>query len=210
MPALFIAAVALTGTFSTFQFASAVPESGMVAWRNPTGFGGSLFGGFSYNLFASMQQDLAANSDVVLFLARVSESAPANSELYWKLISLDTFDGSYWLPGNLGISRPASPDQWEAPDFAWQGNQVRVQSVVRIENLRQNYLPVLYSPRGVESDNSILMSSYRSREDGSLKFDARTQEGLIYRVTSDIPIPDLALLATEGGELSPAVRQRPS
>ncbi|HEX2420399.1 MAG TPA: DUF3488 and transglutaminase-like domain-containing protein [Acidimicrobiia bacterium] len=203
LPITMVVIVALAGTFSTFRFAAAVPESGMVAWRNPTGFGGGLFGGFSYNLFTSMQEDLAGESPEILFLARVSESAPPTSELYWKLITLDTFDGTYWLPANLGIRRAESPSHWEAEDFAFQGETVLVESVVRISALRENYLPVLYSPRSLETDDRLLSASHRSREDGSIKFDARTKQGLEYRVISEIPVPNLAALATDGDSLSP-------
>ena len=203
LPIMMVVVVALVGTFSTFRFAAAVPESGMVAWRNPTGFGGGLFGGFSYNLFTSMQQDLAGDSPEILFLARVSESAPPTSELYWKLITLDTFDGTYWLPANLPIRRAEGPSHWEAEDFAFQGETVLVESVVRISGLRQNYLPLLYSPRALQSDDRLLSASHRSREDGSIKFDARTKQGLEYRVISEIPVPNLAVLATEGDSLSP-------
>lgn len=203
MAVLMVSLVAGAGALSANRWAAAVPESGLVAWRNPTGFGGGLFAGFSYNLFTSMQQDLAEESPEVLFVARVSESAPPNEELYWKLISLDTFDGRYWLPASLEIRRPVSPGDWEASDLSFNGDTVAVETVVRIEALRQNYLPVLYSPRGLETEDRLLAQSYRSREDGSVKFDARSQQGLIYRVRSEIPVPSLSILASEGGELSP-------
>ena len=198
-----VALVAAAGTLSVARWAATIPESGLVAWRNPTGFGGGLFAGFSYNLFTSMQQDLAEESPVILFVARVSESAPPNSELYWKLITLDTFDGNYWLPAPFDSKRPTSPSDWEAPDLAYTGDTVAVEAVVRIEALRQNYLPVLYSPRGLATEDRLLGQSYRSREDGSVKFDARSQQGLIYSVTSQIPIPNFSILASDGDELSP-------
>jgi transglutaminase-like putative cysteine protease len=62
---------------------------------------------------------------------------------------------------------------------------------------------MLHSPVALSSEVSLLEDSYRVREDGSLKFDARTYQGLTYRVTSDIPVPDLAALATRSGRLSP-------
>jgi transglutaminase-like putative cysteine protease len=150
-----------------------------------------------------MQQDLAEDSPAVVFVARVSESAPPNNELYWKLITLDTFDGTYWLPAPLAINRPTSPSDWEASDFTFAGDTVAVEAVVRIEALRQNYLPVLYSPRSLVTEDRLLQQSYRSREDGSLKFDARSQQGLLYSVRSQIPIPNLSILASDGDELSP-------
>jgi hypothetical protein len=55
----------------------------------------------------------------------------------------------------------------------------------------------------LSSDVELLSDSYRVREDGSVKFDARTYEGLTYRLTSEIPQPDLAALASPNGTLSP-------
>ncbi|MGH8958266.1 MAG: DUF4129 domain-containing transglutaminase family protein, partial [Acidimicrobiia bacterium] len=65
------------------------------------------------------------------------------------------------------------------------------------------YIPILYSPRSLQTDDPLLLASHSSREDGSIKFDARTKEGLEYRVISEIPVPNLAVLATEGDALSP-------
>ncbi|MGH8957393.1 MAG: DUF3488 domain-containing protein, partial [Acidimicrobiia bacterium] len=140
MPILMVVVVALAGTFSTFRFAAAVPESGMVAWRNPTGFGGGLFGGVTYNLFASLQQDLIADNLEVVFIARVSPSAPPNEHLYWKLITLDTFDGTEFRPANLRIARAQREPEWEAEDLAFRGETVLVESIVRIAALRQAYI----------------------------------------------------------------------
>lgn len=203
MPILMVAFVALAGTLSTFRFAASVPESGLVAWRNPTGFGGGLFGGITYNQFASLQQDLIADNPEVVFIARVSPSAPPNSQLYWKLITLDTFDGTEFRPANLDISRANDQSDWEAEDLAFRGETVLVESIVRIAALRQPYIPILYSPRSLQTDDSLLFASHRSREDGSIKFDALTKEGLEYRVISEIPVPNLAVLATEDESLSP-------
>lgn len=203
LPLLTLGVVVLAAGGAARGFAATVPEAGLVAWRSATGFGGGLFGGISYNLFADMQQDLAGQSPEVVFVARVSESPVPNSELYWKLITLDTYDGEFWLPANLEVNRPRSEADWEAQDLAFTGPTVRVESVVRIASLRQNYLPVLYSPRSLTTDDELLSASYRTREDGSVKFDARTWDGLEYRVISDLPVVDLSVLASSGGALSP-------
>jgi transglutaminase-like putative cysteine protease len=157
----------------------------------------------SVNLFTSLQQDIVNQSSEPVFLARVSQAAPPNRDLYWKLITLDVFDGDHWLPGSLAIGSPGPNDPWEADDFSFQGPTIRVEQVIAIGSLRQNYLPILHSPVALSSEVSLLEDSYRVREDGSVKFDARTFQGLTYRVTSDIPVPDLAALASRGGKLSP-------
>ena len=204
LPVVTVIAVASIAGGAARGFAATVPESGLVSWRNATGFGGGLFGGVSYNLIASMtQQDLVGQSPEVLFVARVSESSPPNSDLYWKLISLDSYDGDYWLPANLTVNRPFAESDWEEADFQFVGPSVRVESIVRVVSLRQNYLPVLYSPRSLVTDDPLLADSHRAREDGSVKFDARTTEGLTYRVVSDLPQPDVGALASTGGVLSP-------
>jgi transglutaminase-like putative cysteine protease len=203
LPALTLLLIAMAAGGAARSFAATVPESGVVAWRTPTGFGGGLFGGVSYNLFTSFQQDLASQSQEVMFAARVSENAPPNSDLYWKLITLDAYDGEFWLPANLNLIRPADAADWEASDFVFRGPVVRVESVVQIVGLRQNFLPVLYSPKGLETGDPILAGSYQAREDGSVRFDARTSDGLVYRAISDLPLPDMSVLASTRGELSP-------
>jgi transglutaminase-like putative cysteine protease len=203
LPLLTLGVVALSAGGAARVFAATVPEAGLVAWRSATGFGGGLFGGVSYNLFADMQQDLVGNSDVVLFVARVSPSPVPNSDLYWKLINLDTYDGETWNYSEQDFTRPVSESDWEAQDLAFMGPSVRVEGVVQIESLRQNVLPVLYSPRSLTTDDDLLSASYRVREDGSIFFDGRTRQMLQYRVTSDIPRMDLSVLASSGGALSP-------
>ncbi|MDP3984154.1 MAG: DUF3488 and transglutaminase-like domain-containing protein [Acidimicrobiia bacterium] len=203
LPTAIVTTVVVAAVLATGAFAATVPESGMVRWRNTTGFGGGLFGGVSYNLFTSMQQDLVGNDSTVVFVARVSEASPPNEDLYWKLITLDNFDGEFWLPANFAVNRPSGDENWEADAFAFVGPTLRAEQVVRIMGLRQNYLPHLYSPVALDTDNELLAESYRAREDGSIKFDGRTIEGLTYRITSDIPQPDLSVLASAGGRLSP-------
>ncbi|MGQ0849076.1 MAG: transglutaminase family protein [Actinomycetota bacterium] len=203
LPVALIFSLSVTGSAVATRFAATVPESGAMAWRNPTGFGGGLFGGIAYNLFTSWQQNIVSESDETVFAARVSESAPPNDDLYWKLITLDTYDGDFWLPASLTIQRPQRPDEWEDDDFSFRGPSVRVESVVRIDAFQEVYLPHLYSPRRLETTDRLLLDSYRARADGSVRFDARTTPGLMYQIISEIPQPDWATLASSGGELSP-------
>jgi hypothetical protein len=58
-------------------------------------------------------------------------------------------------------------------------------------------------PRVFESDADIVTQSLRARPDGSVRFDALSYEGLTYRVTSQVPVPNLTALALDGAGLSP-------
>ena len=202
LPLLTLGVVALSAGGAARVFAATVPEAGLVSWRSATGFG-SGFGGVSYNLFADMQQDLIGQSDRLLFVARVSPSPIPNSELYWKYINLDIYDGESFINSAQEVTRPRSEGDWEAADLAFMGSTVRVGSVVRIVDLRQGQLPVLYSPRSLTTADDLLAGSYRVSEDGSVFTDARTREDLLYEVISDIPSMDLSVVASSGGALSP-------
>lgn len=203
LPLLTLGVVALSAGGAARVFAATVPEAGLVAWRSASGFGGGLFGGVSYNLFADMQQDLVGQSNEVLFRARVSPSPIPYSELYWNLITLDTYDGESWTYSALAETRPRSEADWEAQDLAFTGATVRVGSVVRIESLRMRLLPALYSPRNLTTGDELLAASYRARADGSVFSDGRTQDGLLYEMVSDIPVYDWSVLSSVGGTLSP-------
>ncbi len=197
------AIVAVTGSvYASSAFAATVPESGVLEWRSQSGIGTGLYGGSSFNLFVGLQQSLISLSDDPLFYATVSDSAPPNRELYWRLITLDVFDGANWIPSAQSFARQGD-SRWERPDLAFQGPTVRVAARVRLAGLAQQLLPVLYSPVSLESDVELIRESFRVREDGSIGIDLRSREGWEYEFQSDVPQPDIAQLASLGGDLSP-------
>ncbi len=189
---------------ASMGLARAVPSLGVLPWRSQSGLGAGLYGGTSFNLFVGLKQSVTSLSDEPMFVARVSESAPDNSELYWKLITLDTFDGVNWMPSAQSFSRPyRGGTRWEREDWKFQGPTVRVAARVRIEGLAEQLLPTLYSPVSLESPIPLISESFRVREDGSIGIDVRTKRGWEYEIIADIPQPDFGRLASVGGELSP-------
>lgn len=184
--------------------ASAVPALGVIPWRSQSGLGAGLYGGTSFNLFVGLKQSITSLSDEPMFVARVSDSAPPNEELYWKLITLDTFDGVNWMPSAQSFSRPYRGGiRWEREDWKFQGPTVRVAARIRIEGLAEQLLPTLYSPISLESPVPLISESFRVREDGSIGIDVRTKRGWEYEIVADVPQPDFGRLASVGGELSP-------
>lgn len=197
--AVFGVAAAVTGSAA---LAAAVPETGLVNWRNQTLFGFGIYGGFSSNLFVGLQQQLVSQSDEPVFLARVAGADP--KDLYWRILTLEEFDGVNWSPAELPVRRPTGRTGWEAADLAFRGPTTPTNQVVVVESLRQNLLPVLYAPIDLTIENSpLLQDTFRVRADGSVKIDALTTEGLTYRVSSEVPAPDYRALATRGETLSP-------
>lgn len=187
-------------------FAATVPESGTLQWRTQTGIGSGLYGGSSFNLFVGMQQSLVSLSDEPLFYATISDTAPPNSELYWNLITLDTYDGENWLPGSQSWAKQGAT-RWEREDLAFQGPTVPVAARVQVAGLRESVLPTLYAPYALRSDENLIREGFRVREDGSLGIDLRTNPGWEYEIEANVPLPDINYLASTGGTLSPIFAQ---
>lgn len=183
--------------------ASVVDSNGAITWRNPGGAGTGLAGGgISYNLFVGLRQQVVSQSDEPVFVATVSENAPSNRQMYWRLITLDEYDGVNWTAGSIGFSDPTS-DSWGDPEMAYRGPTIDVRQAIQIASLRQDYLPVLSSPVDVQSVDPLITSGLRVRDDGSLNVAGRTSDGLTYVVRSQVPVLDVAQLASSGGELTP-------
>ena len=184
-----------------------VDANGAITWRNPGGAGTGLDGGgISYNLFVGLRQQVVSQSDEPVFVATVSDNAPSNRQMYWRLITLDEYDGETWTAGSIGFSDPGDRP-WGDEDMAYRGPTVEVRQAIQIRSLRQDYLPVLAAAVDVQSDDPLLNSGLRIREDGSLNVAGRTSQGLTYVANSQVPVLDVARLASSGGELSPIFAQ---
>ncbi len=190
----------------TSWLAPLVADTGTVPWRASGTFGGGIFGGITYNLFVGIRQNLVSQSEEPVFVARVAGDVKPN-ELYWKLITLDDFNGSTWSPANTAVRQPRPGEPFEIDDERFRGNTSTVEQVVQIVSLRQNYLPAIYSPVDLRTEEELLQRSFRVRPDGSIKYDILSHEGLTYRITSDVPNPTLGELATVDGSLSPIFQE---
>lgn len=185
--------------------AGAVPRSGYLDWRSGRGLSGDYFGSVSYNPFVGIRQSLVSPTNVPVFTARVTGEVPATS-LYWRLVTLDSFDGAQWHIGRQArISLPDDVDRFEPETVAFAGPISRVQAEVTILALQMDWLPAPYAPVDLDSATRTVSGGYRVREDdASLRFDALTYRGMAYVVTSDVPRPDLDVLSRgEDGLPSP-------
>ncbi|MGH8935670.1 MAG: transglutaminaseTgpA domain-containing protein [Acidimicrobiia bacterium] len=196
-----VAGLTIAAMLLTAPAAALVPRSGILNWRTTGGLGGGFYGGIAYNPFVSIRQQLVSQSDTPVFRVRV-EGDVQRAALYWRLLSLDTFDGESWYAGELAAAIPQ--ETWEDPEHVFAGSTVPVTQDIYIEALRMEWLPALYSPVEVRSGAEVLEQGFRVRPDGALRFDALTYPGLGYQVTSQVPQPDLRVLASLGpGALSP-------
>jgi transglutaminase-like putative cysteine protease len=190
--------------FMTGAMAGLVPYDGVLPWRSATGLASDIYGGVAYNPFISIQQSLVNGSNTPVFLAEITGEVPAN-QVYFRLVTMETYNG-----GQFFADRPVVTDlenrPWEDPDQAFAGPTGRVNTTIQIERLRMDWLPQAYVPDSFSSNEDVARDVRVRQDDGSLRLDGNiTYEGLTYTIESEIPQPDIAVLATdEDGELSPA------
>lgn len=111
---------------------------------------------------------------------------------YWRLTSLDTFDGSGWSL-NDSYRRTGSTLALSSTDGlpADTGPHEALQDSFRVSGLQSLWLPAAYRPVQVVGVGGL---SY-STDAASLITSRATSDGLSYRVTSQVPAPSLTALA---------------
>jgi len=204
-PGVFVLISVLIALGGTGLVSKVIPPGGLVDWRSHTSIGGGILVGVSYNLFTGIRQQLVSQTDTPVFTAKVEGDVDPSS-IYWELITLEEFDGENWIPKARETHGPDS-GVWEDEDMSFFGPTIPVSAFVTIAKLRQNYLPMLYSPTWLGSDSALFNESFRVRTDGSIQFDLLTWENLTYQESALVPAPDLNALASAGGRLTPIFQE---
>ena len=197
-PALTVAALAvvmLVALLSTNALATLLPRTGLLDWRVPSALTGGYYGGISYNPFVGIRQQLLSPTNTAVFYATVDGELPYD-RLYFRLLTLESFDGTQWYAHRPAVSRPEEVDTLEDPASAFRGPTASVTQAVTILALQQDWLPAVYAPISLTAGNRAVERGYVTKfNDGALHFDALTYYGMTYQVVSEVPVPDLAVLA---------------
>ncbi len=196
--------VAFGSLFVADRASSLVPMNGNIRWRFGGGYGPG-FGGVTFDRLADLQQSIIKRSNTVMFYATLDENAPPAEEIYWRMESLDAFDGIAWRPS------ASSADFYEPgigggdPDYAYQGTSQEITQRVKIINLRSQVLPTAGIGQLFRSD-SVNVGAFQITPDGSAIYQAELDEGDEYEVQAILSMDkkDLGALATlSDGTLSP-------
>ena len=203
--ALILAALVAGGALFVADTASSlVPATGNVSWRYGGGYGPG-FGGVTFDRLADLQQSIIRRANAVVFRATLDPNAPPAEEIYWRMESLDFFDGEAWRPS------PNPADFYEPgigggdPEHAYRGTSQEITQRVQIAALRSQVLPTVGVGQFFRSD-SVNVSAFQITRDGSAIYQAELDEGDQYEAQSILPLhdADLGALATvSGGILSP-------
>ena len=183
---------------------SLVPASGNIRWRYGGGYGPG-FGGVTFDRLADLQQSIIRRSNQVVFRATLDPDAPPANEIYWRMESLDSFDGTAWRP------TASEADFYEPsvgggdPQHAYRGTSQEITQRVQIAALRSQVLPTAGVGQLFRSDD-VNVGGFQITPDGSAIYQAELAEGDEYEVRSTLPLQneDLGALATlPDGTLSP-------
>ncbi len=175
-------------------FAGTVPATGVLDWRQSSGLTGNYFGSVSYNPFVSIQKSLVSQRDIPVFEATIRGDVDP-SRVYWRLLSLDTFNGVWWYAQNPEVDRIEETD-WEDGGHRFAGEQAGVDADVTILQLRNDWLPTVYSTGSVAVDEEEIERNLRIAPDGSVRFGSGSFRGMQYSVAAQVPQPELGVLAT--------------
>jgi len=190
-----LAAVTLVTLPASTALARLLPRSGLLDWRVPSALTEGYYGSIAYNPFVGIHRQLLSPSDTPVFYA-VLEGDLRHDQLRFRLLTLESFDGAQWYAHRRDAARPEEVSYLEDPGFAFRGPTAPVVQNVTILALQQDWLPAVYSPIALTADNRAVERGFQAKvNDGALHFDALTYYGMAYRVESQVPLPDLDVLA---------------
>jgi len=165
-----IAGVALVVALVAAPRLPGASSSALVSWRASSTSGSSARS--TVSPFVDIRGRLQENSDVEVFTVTTTEHA------YWRLTSLDTFNGSIWSSNDsyksVKSKLPASGSDAPGP---------RVTQEFSIKALDSIWLPAAYQPVEIKDVKDV---SYNA-DSGSLISSKETTDGLTYEVTSVSP-----------------------
>jgi transglutaminase-like putative cysteine protease len=179
-----IGASCLAATFMAPLFLPAIGE-GLVSWRSGLGDGtgvGSGSGGARIDPWVSISPRLIEQADIELFEVRAEEAA------YWRLVSLEFFDGVDWHEGTNSMA-PALDGVIPGPDTSKETRSTLIQEVT-ITGLRGQSLPAAQSPSRV-----VALAEGEAQPAEGIQYDplsgsvavSSLQAGDVYQVRSEVP-----------------------
>ena len=143
----------------------------IIGWRDTDGSGGG--GRTTVSPLVDIRGRLVDQSNIDVFTVKSDVRA------YWRLMSLDTFDGSIWSANTTyGPVKNALPDGVDTT--APTTSAIQQYSVTGLASI---WLPAAYVPSRVDGVDKVRFDP----DSGSLITDEPTSDGLTYEVESAIP-----------------------
>lgn len=191
--------------------ADAIDEFGNVPWRTGTGLGPGPGDGVGYDGLVDLQQRILNQSETPVFTARLANDTPPDINPYWKVDTLDTFNGEEWSRSDTTSSR-YEPDQGVVePSNIYGGTTTEVLQTVQIQALNSVLAPTAGTPveiqdPGDEVDSPRLAEEFYSVGGVSVGVAGGLERPDRYQLRTSLVdrTADLGSLATNTtGQLSP-------
>lgn len=186
-----------------------VSEYGNLPWRSLGSGIGSGPGGVSFDRFVDLRQRLISRQNALLFRATLGPDSPPPGQIYWRMETLDDFDGVYWRRSSFQ-TRVYSPGSVIGDrDHLYQGNTASVLQRVFIARLLGEVLPTAGEATAIHQiagDSVLTPQSIRYGRDSTLFYPVGTRPDDNYQVESTYPLVDLdlgALATGPNGQFSP-------
>ncbi len=215
--------IAMASVVAVISVALANSASGLVSEYGVAGGSGGVVGGLfgggtgTFDRWVDLRQGVINPTGAVMFTAVLGDGSPPADSVYWRMETLDTFDGTEWSRADS----TASPYDESAPTIAtaegrYQGSNSEVHQTVRIEGLRTG--PGIAPTAGVPIEirnaerlsGAIPPSEFEVQPDFSIAYPPTFQRGDSYAVVALTPnvTSDLGALATgDSGALSPLFQE---
>ena len=180
-------------------------EDGLLSWRSGVGSGGSGGTSGKVNPWASLQPQLINQTDEVLF------TIEARRAEYWRLISLENFDGVNWSEDST--ERTDSPDGTIGGSFSPEASKSFSQEIV-IEGLGGSAIPAALYPASVrrsDQEGAEATAGFSFDEDSRAAFQAEGfDEGDTFTIESSVLDASYKdLVGAEAGELGSLYHRLP-
>ncbi len=179
----------LVAVLSGVLIGPALPGARSAGVIDPKGLGGGESSRVTVSPLVDIQARLVNQSDLEVFQVRSPEPS------YWRLTSLDRFDGRIW--SSSGSYETAGKTLPEAESIRLPADTF--DQTFSLEALGAIWLPTAYEPKALDTNGLKVLYEQRS---ATLIVDrsAETSDGITYRVTSASPRITAADLAGVAGE----------
>jgi hypothetical protein len=196
--------IAISSVVLASATSNVLSQEGALNWRTGGGYG-SGFGGIAFNRLVGLQKRVVSRSNAEVFRATLDENAPDAGLIYWRMETLDRYDGTSWIPTGEIPERYSPTAAGGNPEHAYRGTAATFTPRIRIEALRGPLVPTAGVAQALQSDTENI-NQFQVAQDGSIVIQSQLDEGMTYQVEALFPLEreDINGLATDSnGQLTP-------
>lgn len=168
-------------------------DVGLLGWREKKSDTGTRV---TLSPLVDIRGRLVGQSNLEMF------SVVADAATYWRITSLDRFDGTIW--SSLSNYRPAGRSLPGVGNDVSRAKTERSTQEFRIESLSSIWLPAAYRPDRLSPSSGVRFDP----DSASLATDKATSDGLRYTVESSLPRLTAEELAPVTSAVPPGVAER--